>query len=769
MNKSIDDKIHFLESQMMSKLSKHSLENNSYNFKTDQKINDSKIISLNTIPDNNRVHEEDTNLDFKNYMLKWTVIDDKIITSIACSETGQYQIITSINGGLYISFDYGSSWMLGETPTKIAIYTDEVITGYIDPTIYKDVAISFDGKYLTAVGSTGVITLSDYATSWSNTNNSLTNLNSITMSASGKIQYISSDEGIYISNDFGNMWSILTSNSYRIKCSGSGQYLVTSNKEISSIILYSDNYGANFKISDSPNLIWNDSKCSFTGQYQTAVASTGKIYISDNYGKNWSISKNNDDIFNCVTMSGSGKHILVGGVNVYISKDYGKSWRHFNINDEYIKCVNVSFDGKVALLSSDKLYSSTINSIYIKESGSHKFQPLDQSLFANFSNVTDSTILIDSTINYTDMIDEIGTNNVKVATSKTGRYTTLAINGGNIYSSNNFGVDFIKNIHIDPKNWSSIAISSSGKYQTAIVSTGEVWRSDDSGQLWFQIPSTNQNQIGEFNLNDISISSSGKYQTICGNGGNIIYSYDYGYNWTSTTICADNLISITMSDDGKYQSVCGLNGDSNSIMYSKTYGITWKYSNLNNSDIQWKSISCSYCGQYQTICGINLNSNFIPIMTSEDYGVNWVNSLSGEKNWTSVFVTFNGQRQLAFDYGGDIYLSLDFGYTWNSCYTNINNNWMSVSVSDTLQYIFILYNNGILISSIINDDKVPGVITVQTDFNTNPHAVILLSGSNSNIYSYETNFTDNFAILSSDLEDDGMISYQIISYGELLD
>lgn len=764
MSNNIEKEFRHLEFKLNSKLSKRELVNVEHDFKVIQKINNSNVISLKTVPDITRIPEEDMALDFSTFALSWQEVDNRISTSCASSESGKFQIISNFYGGLYVSLDFGYSWALTETPTYEPIYLDNQIVDYKDDTIYQDVAISADGRYYTAVSFSEIFKSNNHLESWTIADISLTNIKSITMSASGKIQYLSCDEGIYTSNDFGNSWNNINNIIYKVRCSSNGQYLVTSNNDIDSIILYSEDYGITFNLSDSPKFKWVDSKCSGTGQYQTSITDSGKIYISDNYGKNWKFSTENYDILNSVTMSGSGKYRLAVGNNVYISKNFGLSWKELNIGNDMINFINLSFDGKVAILSSNKIYSSIINTNYIKETGVYKFKPLNSLLFGTFNSIhtlTNLDIITNNTIDYTELINDIGTNNSKIAVSKTGKFISIVVENGYIFSSVNFGKNFIKyNGFETPKNWSSIGMSSSGKYQIAIVKTGEVWRSDDNGQLWFQIPSTSSNNIGAFNLNDVVLSSLGKYQTICGDGGNIIYSNNYGYNWISTTICSDNLTSIAMSDDGRYQSVCGINSNSNSNMYSKTYGINWRYSTLPDSNIQWNSISCSECGQYQSMCTFNEI-----IITSQDYGITWNNSLSGNKSWKLIFVTLSGQKQLACDYGGDIYLSDDFGYTWNSCYTSTNN-WMSIGVSDTLQYTFAIYNNGMLISSIINDDMIPGVIIVPTKFNTNPHSIILISGTGPNIYSYETNFTTNFGIISSDLDDEGYVSYAVISYGE---
>lgn len=757
MDLSVEEKIKILELQRFSK-------SNDNKFKSDQTINDSKIITLNTIPDNNRIHEEDISVDFSNFAREWVYNNDLNANSISCSESGKINILTKINGGLYVSLDYGLSWILTMTPTYIHDGANSS-----DSTIYNDAAISSDGKFITAVSSTSIIVSNDNLDSWITTNNSLNNIISIAMSSNGKIQYVSSNDGIYISENYGINWRKLSSNNGKIKCSSSGQNVIIINTKI----LYSNDYGNTFKISNSESLIWTDLSCSYSGQYQTAITNDGKIYISDDYGKTWNLSYSYDDTLNSVKMSGSGKYRLIVGANLYISKDYGFSWKQHNFlndildeNHQPIKSISLSFDGKIAFLSTNKLYISKIDMIYTKESGSVTFQPLDDSLFAKFeTNQGSTTLLIDSTLSI-----KIGSNNVKIATSKTGKYVTLVINNGNIYTSYDFGITFIERLL--GGTWVSVAMSSSGKYQTAIIKEDEIWRSDDYGQIWFRMESTS------IDLNDIAISSSGKYQSICGNA-NVIYSSDYGYTWKSTNIGDYNLNSITMSDDGKYQTVCGTNTDNNSVMYSKTYGLLWSHSNLGNSDIDWKYISCSSCGQYQTIC----SSDYIK--RSEDYGYNWIESNSGKKNWKICHVTPYGRIQLACNYDNGIhlqndetseeildegiYLSKDFGYTWELCYSTKDENCKSLSVSDTLQYIFVVKDNNIITSKIDNNNIIPGQITVNTKFNINNNATILLTGCNSNRYSYETNFKNSFDIISSDIEDNGNVSYLINSYGETYD
>lgn len=729
----ISEKLQGVKNQLLSRLTKKEISDTAFNFKTAPQVNGSSVITMATIPDSNRITEEDVGSDFSVFGMKWSIINNNIAISLASSENGKYQIMSKNSGGIYLSLDYGTTWVMADLSDTI---------------IYTKVTISSDGKYLSVIGSNGINISSDYGNNWDNVNSS-SNFESIYMSSNGEIQYASTNSNLYFSNNYGLTWSSIKTGDNKVNCcSSNGQYVNISN----SIIMYSNNYGVTFTNSNSPSSIWLDSKCSSTGQYQTAITNNGKIYTSDSYGKTWELKEELFDTLTTVTISGSGKYQLISGTKIYRSKDYGSSWYHVDINDIQINCVSLSFDGKVGILSSDKIYSSIISSTYIKESGMDNFLPLDESLFGLFESLSFDIELINNI--YTEIVSEINlTNTAKIATSKTGKYVTLVINNGHIWRSSDFGETFIKNETIGVGTWKNIKMSNTGQYQTIITYDKKIWKSEDKGETWAL------NNTETFDLNDIAMSSSGKYQTICGSDGTILYSNDYGYIWTSTIINGNNLISITMSDDGKFQCVC----DSVNIMYSKTYGIIWKYGNLLISDNRWNSISSSSCGQYVTT-----SSDEHDIVISEDYGVSWGVSLSGNHNWVNVFVTPSGKRQLAYDSDGKVYLSIDFGYTWEICY-NTSNNWKSMVSSDTLQYVFALHDDGLVILKIINDDKIPGTVTISTNFRINSNAVILLSGDRSNIYTYDTDFTNSFDINSSDYEDNGAVSYAILNYGESIE
>lgn len=742
----VSQRISSMEKKMPFFLTKGRLEESSFNFKEDQKIKNSDVVTFNSIPSSLRVEEEDRNADFSLFGHDWNNIQEINVVSISTSQDGKFSIAAKNMTGLYLSLDFGNSWI-------------DVNDDLVSSIMYNSVCISLDGSILIATSSVRSVISKDFGNSWNILNIISSNNNSPFISCDNKEIIVSNLEGVNISKDFGLTWENISENFNYFASSSNTQYISLFKQGEESKIHY---LNGTINESDSPVKIWNSLSVSSTGQYQTAISNDNLIWISSNYGVNWKASDSTiNETINNVSMSGSGKFQLISGPSVFVSSDFGRTWRPYFTNGENtIKYVCLSYNGRMGIMYSNySIFTSLITTEYIKQKGTLSFSPLNRSSFAS-SFVVEQDKIDGSNSLYTQLLNDKS----KIVSSRYGKYKTITINGGNIWRTDDYGVTYT---NTNFGNCSSIAISSCGKYQTGTVITGELWRSDDYGLNFFSISSS---FLGIFNINDIAMSGNGKYQTVCGDGGNIAYSSDFGYNWTYSTICSNNLVSITMSKDGKYQSVCGSNdGDSNSVMYSKTFGINWKYSNLQSSGVQWKSISCSSCGQYQTICSSNLNNNSSEIdqniIISEDFGVNWTESLSGSRNWVSVYVTYDGQRQLLCEYGGDIYLSLDFGYTWNSCYSNVNN-WRNICVSDTLQFIDVLTEDSLLTSKIDNEGNIPGVIKVNVKSIINDNSTILLSGNSSNIYSYKINNTKSFEIYSSDIEDRGNVSYSVLSYGQ---
>jgi photosystem II stability/assembly factor-like uncharacterized protein len=85
------------------------------------------------------------------------------------------------------------------------------------------------------------------------------------------------------------------------------------------------------------------------------------------------------------------------------------------------------------------------------------------------------------------------------------------------------------------------------------------------------------------------------------------------------------------------------------------------------------------------------------IYTSNDYGVTWNSRTTTGLNWRSASISSTGQYQLAVGGNSIIWVSVDFGNTWNAVETS--RNWFDVAISSSGQYISATVNNGYIYTS----------------------------------------------------------------------
>ena len=246
---------------------------------------------------------------------------------------------------------------------------------------------------------------------------------------------------------------------------------------------------------------------------------------------------------------------------------------------------------------------------------------------------------------------------VSVSISSTGQYQTAVVNGGQIYTSSDYGVNWTA--RDSNRDWRSVSISSTGQYQTAVVPNGQIYTSSDYGINWTPRDSSRD-------WRSVSISSTGQYQTAVVYGGQIYISSDYGINWTARD-SGWTWISVSLSSTGQYQTAVNETGPENKIYTSSDYGINWTPRDSNRI---WRSVSLSSTGQYQTAVVQSVGSTGY-IYTSSDYGASWTNrQTDANRNWGSIYVSSTGQYQTAVVAGGQIFISSNFGETWSAAATD---------------------------------------------------------------------------------------------------
>lgn len=306
-----------------------------------------------------------------------------------------------------------------------------------------------------------------YGASWTNkTDTGIGNQNwlVVSISASGKYQTAIEEYGdIYVSNNFGTTW------------------------------IQRENIGT---------ALTNNISISLTGQYQTAANGT-EIYVSNNYGISWSQVYNFgfSQIFVSMCLTGQYQAVISSGDTLYQSSDYGQTWnRNTNINGNLYNSIqsfptagiSMSYDGKRQIIVCEAIYLST-----------------------DYGQSWNTTTIID------DANREFDDHNwVACDMSSDGKYMSAIEVTGEIYTSNDFGHNWIKNdnANVRDKQWQDISISANGRFQTAVEKNGYVFVSTDFGLNWKVAPDP---ELSSDVWQTISVSANGMYQTAAVYGGHI--------------------------------------------------------------------------------------------------------------------------------------------------------------------------------------------------------------------------------------------------------
>jgi len=317
--------------------------------------------------------------------------------------------------------------------------TNPVIAGAL-----QSVSISASGQYQTAVNNPGgIFTSSDYGNSWAINNTAPTNnpWKSVSISASGQYQTsVVNGGGIYTSSDYGNSWAI-------------------NNNAPQNIMTFSG-----FNEIFTP-VHWSSISISASGQYQTAVIYSGRIYTSTDYGNSWSNTNNapTNQEWNSVSISASGQYqtavIYEGGI--YTSLDYGNSWAINNTapTDKGWTSVSISASGQyqTSVGNGGGIYTS---SDYGNSWAINNNAPQNIITYSGFGE--SSTPAHWSSISI----------------SASGQYQTAVVYEGGIYTSSDYGNSWLStNTAPTYQPWVSVSISASGQYQTAVINLGGIYTS----------------------------------------------------------------------------------------------------------------------------------------------------------------------------------------------------------------------------------------------------------------------------------------------------
>jgi photosystem II stability/assembly factor-like uncharacterized protein len=196
--------------------------------------------------------------------------------------SGQYQLVLSCGDSFYTSSDYGQTW-------KRYNDTESTIYNSIQTFPAGCVSMSFTGEYQTIV-SESVYVSSDYGKTWTDAFGDFSDFNwqSVSISSDGKYQTALESTGdIYVSKDYGVTWNPvvtdLVSNKQwtAVSISANGNFQTAI--EYGGTVYLSSDYGVTWNQSTDQKLQnknWVNVAISSNGQYQTIVEYNGGIYTS---------------------------------------------------------------------------------------------------------------------------------------------------------------------------------------------------------------------------------------------------------------------------------------------------------------------------------------------------------------------------------------------------------------------------------------------------------------------------------------------------------
>lgn len=171
----------------------------------------------------------------------------------------------------------------------------------------------------------------------------------------------------------------------------------------------------------------------------------------------------------------------------------------------------------------------------------------------------------------------------------------------------------------------------------------------------------------------------------------IKYSID-GSNWFAANTRGFRFVQQDAGRQGcgtsvKYANGIWLAGGQGVPLYLSNFGTNWT-AKLGNSG--WQAFAMSASGKYQIACTYSR-----PPFFSSDFGQNFdlINSNVGAFGWLGAAMSATGQYIVLCSYGY-VYVSSDFGASFNAIFAIGFAYWSSVAISASGRYIWAVVNNG---------------------------------------------------------------------------
>jgi hypothetical protein len=301
--------------------------------------------------------------------------------SVDMSSNGQYQTFVGVSGGRsypFISNNYGNTWTQVTGVTGSFFWNDYVVgvkisTGGNLQLIAGPRSSTFSGPY-------GVYLSQNYGNTWSLLTANNSNLSYLDASDDLKVIAIPKliNNFISISHNSGVTWFDATgagarSNWRQISLSSDGRYMLASVNETNQALFKSSNSGISWgSTSGILSGGFTAVKISKNGQIQLAGATSfGSLFISYDYGNTWSTSISTPKSWLNIDMSDDAKYILASTneSNIYRSQDSGLSWNQIDLVSIYgenpvIGQMAISSNGEYQTMIRRPITAGDTNKLY---------------------------------------------------------------------------------------------------------------------------------------------------------------------------------------------------------------------------------------------------------------------------------------------------------------------------------------------------------------------------------------------------------------------
>ena len=664
----------------------------------------------------------------------WTlnVFDFK---AVASNNDGSKLVRVVYGGGIWLSTDYGYTWRLNVSNVTL------------QNQLWNCVASSYDGRVLVAgVYNGGIWTSVDYGANWTqNPNPVLQNLkwSSVANNSDGTVLVATAySGGIFTSNDYGVTWKNSISAFKSMAGTQDGRNFV-------GVI-----YGVGIYLSSDSGVTWTIQTTGYANtlsggpttnllnlKWISVACGSGMIFAGVNAGYMFYVASEDGYIFAYTV----GFDLYYNVINLWVDtniSNYKKNgyWRSITCDNSgyYVMCAEYNgqiWTGKntnntgLLLWSITKVGSSTSPFIVIAVSDTYYYgitrydtQQGNKGIYFSQDKGYSWTAVVDPNLtnsNWTSITcDKFGKN---VYATASNEYGNLA---SGIWMSNDYGKTWYVSNNTDTF-WFTITCDYTG---TQIVAAsrnfngaGIISISKNSGKTWVDVFSDY-----DYDFSVVTCTPNGKNIVALNNNNTIYVSNNYGVIWSTVSVSSTNGegTALAISSDGTKILATFLNIP----MLSLNSGITFTNIYFGPGVVNYGATTCNSDASIMIIAigyaGVTTYNNLYygGIWISYDFGTTWnLSSTTSDgtyitnRNWVILKSNSDGSCLNAIDVFGNIYQSVDRGavwknisnqyYKWSSIVSNIDGSKFFATVEDGGIYY---YNNNSFVSSwnIIGDSSV---------------------------------------------------------------